>query len=148
MVVHDVTVTLFNFHKATGKWDPTEFHNVSLTAVRADTGKADTGTVNADMVEIIIRTAADKSNTECGVTVRYVGPKEYAALESPVGYFTFTPEQDFFYVGSVMATSYPEEDYDDDNGFYHFMNKNHDGVYMIQSSTFYSLIPHFEIGGR
>ena len=103
---------------------------------------------SADTVELIIRTAADKSNTENSVTVRYAAPKEYAALENPVGYFTFTPEQDFFYVGSVMAASYPEDDYDDDNGFYHHMNKTHDGVYMIQSSTFYSLIPHFEIGGR
>ena len=144
--MHDATVTLFNFHEAAGKWYPTEFHNVSLTAVRADTGNADAGTINADTVEIIIRTASDKSSTENGVTVRYVGPKEYAALENPVGYFTFTPEQDFFYVGSVIAASCQEDDYDE--GFYHYMNKAFDGVYMIQSSTFYSLIPHFEIGGR
>ena len=144
--MHDVTITLFNFHEATGKWHPTEFRNVSLTESNGNAPTPDAGMKNADAVELIIRTAADKSNTECGVTVRHVGPKEYAALENPVGYFTFTPEQDFFYVGSVMAASYPEDDYDE--GFYHYMNKTHDGVYMIQSSAFYSLIPHFEIGGR
>ena len=145
-IMHDATVTLFNFHEATGKWYPTEFHNVSLTESNGNTPTPDAGMKNTDAVELIIRTAADKSNTENGVTVRYVGPKEYAALENPVGYFTFKPEQDFFYVGSVMATSYPEDDYDE--GFYHLMNKTYDGVYMIQSSVFYGLIPHFEIGGR
>ena len=144
--MRDATITLFNFHAATGKWYPTEFHNVSMTESNGNTPTPDAGMKSADTVELIIRTAADKSNTECGVTVRYVGPKEYAALENPIGYFTFKPEQDFFYVGSVMATSYPEDDYDD--GFYHYMNRAYDGVYMVQSWSFYSLIPHFEIGGR
>jgi hypothetical protein len=139
---------LFNFHEATGKWYPNEFHNVSLTAANANAPTPDAGMKSADAVEIIIRTAADKSNTENGVTVRYVEPKQYAALESPVGYFTFKPEQDFFYVGACAAGAYSEDDYEDDNGFYHFMNKSYDGVYLIQSATFYSLIPHFEIGGR
>ena len=142
--MHDTTVTLFN--KAAGKWYPTEFHNVTLTEANANTPTPDAGIKNADAVEILIRTAADKSSTENGVTVRYVPPKEYAALENPVGYFTFTPEQDFFYVGFVMAASYSDDDYDE--GLYHHMNKTYDGVYMIQSATFYSLIPHFEIGGR
>lgn len=146
--MHDTTVTLFNFHEVTGKWYPTEFHNVSLTAANANTPTPDAGIKNADAVEIIIRTAADKSSTENGVTVRYVPPKEYAALENPAGYFTFKPEQDFFYVGSVAASTYSEDDYEDDNGLYHHMNKRYDGVYMIQSEMFYSLIPHFEIGGR
>ena len=142
--MHDTTVTLFN--KAAGKWYPTEFHNVTLTEANANTPTPDAGIKNADAVEILIRTAADKSSTENGVTVRYVPPKEYAALENPVGYFTFTPEQDFFYVGSVIATSYSEDDYDE--GLYHHMNKTYDGVYMIQSCMFYSVIPHFEIGGH
>ena len=144
--MHDTTVTLFNFHEATGKWYPTEFHNVTLTEANAGTPTPDAGMKSADTVEIIIRTAADKSSTENGVTVRYAGAKEYAALENPVGYFTFTPEQDFFYVGSVIAASYPEDDYDE--GLYHHMNKTYDGVYMIQSCMFYSVIPHFEIGGH
>lgn len=144
--MHNATVTLFNFHKPTGKWHTTEFHNVTLTEANAGTPTPDAGIRSADAVELIIRTAADRSGTENGVTVRYVVPKEYAALENPVGHFTFKPEQDFFYAGSFTAGPYSGDDYD--NGFYHFMKQNHDGVYMIQSCAFYSLIPHFEIGGR
>lgn len=144
--MRDATVTLFNFHEATGKWYPTEFHNVTLTEANASAPTPDAGMKSADTTELIIHTAADKSSAENGVTVRYVGPKEYAALENPVGYFTFKPGRDFFYVGSVMAGTYSDDDYDE--GLYHDMNKAYDGVYMIQSWAFYSLIPHFEIGGR
>ena len=41
-------------------------------------------------------------------------------------YNTFTPEQDFFYVGSVIAAACQEDDYDE--GFYHYMNKAFDGI--------------------
>ena len=144
--MHDATITLFNFHERTGNWYPTIFNQVSLTEAKADSATADAGIKNGDTIEAIIRTAADKSNTEYGVKVQYVGPKAYAALENPVGYFTFATEQDFFFVGNAASGIVSDDDYDE--GFYHAMNKEHDGVYLVQSAAFYSLIPHFEIGGR
>ena len=144
--MHDATITLFNFHERTGNWYPTIFNQVSLTEAKADSATADAGIKNGDTIEAIIRTAADKSHTESGVKVQYVGPKAYAALENPAGYFTFTTERDFFFVGNSTSGIVSDDDYDE--GFYHAMNKEHDGVYLVQSAAFYSLIPHFEIRGR
>lgn len=43
-----------------------------------------------------------------------------------------------------------DEDYQSrrDGGFYDYMNKNHDNVFLITNVGTYTLIPHFEIGGK
>ena len=152
--MHDSTVTLFNGHERRGVllWYPTVFTGVTLTETRGDTATPDAGTVSADTVEIIIRTAADKtSRTPSGTIRQYAGPKEYAALADPSGYFTFTPQRDFIAVGDLSA-AYPEpvedEAEDDFHGFYHAMSKTRDRVYLVTDAAFFSLLPHFEVSGR
>ena len=147
--MRDRTITLFNLHKASGLWYPTVLNNVSLNAVHADNATANAGIVNADVTEAIIRVSAEQSVTDAGSgnIKRYAGSKEYAKLENPAAYFTFTPEQDFFIEGDYESDE-PVSDDESDDGFYHAMNRERDGVYMIQSAAYYSLIPHFEIGGR
>ena len=149
--MRDRTITLFNFHKASGLWYPTVLNNVSLNAVHADNATANAGIVNADVTEAIIRVSADKSVTDANGNIkRYAGPKLYANLENPAAYFTFTPEQDFFMEGDYgSAEPVSDDEYDDfDGGFCDAMNRKRDGVHVIQSAAYYSLIPHFEIGGR
>ena len=42
----------------------------------------------------------------------------------------------------------PLTDDDYDEGLYHALNAERDGIYLISSAGFYGLLPHFEIGGR
>ena len=152
--MHDQTITLFNGHEKDGvlRWYPTVFSGVTLSEIRADTVSPNAGTVGADTVEVLLPVSPDRSLTDENGTVRqYIGPKAYAALDNPAGYFTFTPQQDFFVTGDLSA-EYPapaeDEAEDDFHGFYHALNQVRDGVYQVTSAVFYSLIPHFEIGGK
>lgn len=170
-------VTVFNFHEKTSMWYPTVFKGTHLIEAVAETATRDSGRTNSDAVELIIPVQQDRSvNTiiydpylvvdnegnhlvgedqkklsykdpETKATSTYIGPKGYANLEDPDGYFTFKPETDFMVVGNY-ASGAPVDDDDYDEGFYHAMNDAQDGVYMITSAVFYGLLPHFEIGGR
>ena len=149
--MHDRTITLFNYHEKSGVWYPLVLSNISLNAVKSNAVTADAGMLNADIVEAVIQVSEDKSvqDLHTGIIRKYAGPKEYAALENPDEYFTFTPEQDFFVEGNrAEIVDAPILDNDFNNGFYHAVNQEMDDVYMLTSAVFYSLIPHFEIGGH
>ena len=175
--MYNDVVTVFNFHEGTGKWYPTVFHHVNLVEGIGSSKTEGSGITNADNAELIIRVLPDRNaNTiiyqpyivvtndgdayvdNRGVKLSYqepetdgeqwyVTPKAYSHLISPEGYFTFKPETDFFVVGNYASTE-PIDDDDYDEGLYHAMNEAEDGVYMITSAVYYSLLPHFEIGGR
>ena len=152
--MHDQTITLLNCHEQDGvrRWYPTVFSGVTLSEVRANTATANAGTVSADTVEVLLPVSADQSSADGNGAVRqYVGPKAYAALENPAGFFTFTPQEDFFAIGDLSAAyDFPAADEAEDSfhGFYHAVNQSRDGVYQVTSAAFFSLIPHFEIGGK
>ena len=175
--MYDDIITVFNFHEKTGTWRTTVFEGVNLYETNAGTATRDSGKTNGDTVELIIPTQADKSaNTliyrpyliltndgdylvdRLGVRLSsqkpdtdeirwYTGPKAYAKLDNPQEFFTFKAETDFFVVGNHFSLE-PISDDDYDEGLYHEMNNAQDGVYMINSAAFFSLLPHFEIGGR
>lgn len=150
--MHDTVVTLFNFHEKTDAWYTTVFGGVHLMESKAETVTRDSGKTNEDTVEIILRTLGDKTvraiSTDGRPTcVRYIGEKAYNALENPHGYFTFKAETDFIAVGNHAQTA-PIIDDEYDEGLYHAMNTENDDVYMITSVSYFSLIPHFEIGGK
>lgn len=150
--MYDAVVTLFNFHEATGAWHTTVFSGVNLLETKAETATRDSGRTNGDTVELILHASREKVAQAIdadgeAVSVQYVGPKAYGALEDPQGYFTFKAETDFVAVGN-FAQSTPVADDDYDEGLYHAMNSEHDNVYMITASAFFGLLPHFEIGGR
>lgn len=139
-------ITVFNYHEKTGMWYPTIINNAHIVSASASSHGA-SGNTNADSVEIEIASSGTQEvNTPDGGK-SYTPPKLYAASDLPEEYFTLTPESDFFFVGAWNDLT-PVEDDDYDEGFYHAVNDEHDGVYMISSAAYFSLIPHFEIGGR
>ncbi|MBQ9347017.1 MAG: hypothetical protein IJT94_06700 [Oscillibacter sp.] len=152
--MYDAVITLFNCHErdSVRKWYPTVFSGVTLEAVRSDARSVSDGTVGADTAVVILPTAPDCSKKTASDAVRqYAGPKEYAALADPSGFFTFTPQQDFFVKGDLSGEyPVPVEDEAEDafHGFYHAINQRRDGVYLVTEAAFFPLIPHFEIGGK
>lgn len=145
--MYESTITLFNFHKATGLWYTSVFSGVDLGVNKASKSTTD-GKMSGDTITAIIPCGADKTFvTSDGAEKGYMGPKEYARCENPADHITFNPERDFIYEGAWSEPSPISED-GKDTGLYHSMNDEHDGVYMITSAAFYSLLPHFEIGGQ
>lgn len=141
------TITLFNYHEATGMWYPTVFNGVDLGVNKASNSTKD-GKNNNDAVTLIIHCTKDKVFTAVdGAEKSYTGAKMYAKCDNPTSCITFKPECDFIYEG-VYPDLTPVKDEDYESGYYHTVNEEHDGVYMISSAAFYSLLPHFEIGGR
>lgn len=141
------TITLFNFHKATGMWYPTVIYGADIGANSASSSTK-SGKNNADAVEIILHCKADKSIISAsGEEKSFLDAKAYEKCENPAVHITFSPECDFIYAGEWQGgKSLLENDYE--AGFYHAMNEEHDGVYMISSAEFFGLLPHFEIGGK
>ena len=142
--MYDTTLTLFNYHKGTNLWYTTVFHGADVIAAEAADSSA-RGIQSKDGVEIIIRTNALQVAVTPTGEKQYYTPKAYGNCGTPESSFTFTPETDFVMVGDFGASE-PLED-DEDCGLYHRMNDTHDGVYLIHTATYYSLLPHFEIGG-
>ena len=136
-------VTVFNFHKATGKWYPTVFKDVELQVDTASDVVTPGKTNNSDIATLLINTKRDKSVG----SKTYLGPKAFAQCPDPEAHFTFLSERDFFIEGEWPNLE-PVLDEDYDSGFYHEVNEAHDGVYAVKSAAFLGLIPHFEIGGR
>lgn len=170
------TITLFNYHGETDSWYTTVFIGADLIE-NSGANATRQGETNSAAVDLIVHVQRDKkadtivykpkriADAEGNILVsgedsfiiygdpvlhadkQYAGPKAYAAIENPRNYFTFTPESDFFIVGNYYSDA-PISDADFEDGLYSAMNAAHDGVYMITSAAFYSLLPHFEIGGR
>ena len=142
--MYDATLTLFNYHKATNLWYTTVIYGADVIETRgADSSTR--GLQNTDAVEIIVHTNAQQAVLCDAGAKQYLGPKAYRACDTPESCFTFTPETDFVMVGDHGVLE-PVED-DEDCGLYHRMNDAYDGVYLIHTATWYSLLPHFEIGG-
>ena len=140
--MYDRTITLFNRRNTDNCWRTTLFEGVNVIEPRASTASTQ-GTNNGDAVEIILHCSPGMKVGE----LQYVPPKAYQSLEDVEGFFTFTPEVDFIAIGdNTSETPVPEDDYDE--GLYHAMNEENDGVYMITSATWFGLMPHFEIGGK
>lgn len=140
------TITLWNFHKASGKWYPSVIDGVDLGVSHASTATRE-GASNANTVVALIHTGSGKTlRTTVGMK-QYLSPKEYAGCDAPEGFYTFTPELDFFCEGEwddLMPCAEDEEE----EGLYQSMNDLYDGVHLIQSAEYFALLPHFEIGGR
>jgi len=143
----DQTITLFNYRESDHSWYTSVFDGVDVIEGQGKTATKH-GDTNSDNVEILLncqpfRIATDSEGNE----LLYIPPKVYAAKEDVEGYFTLTPECDFIMIGDHSEDE-PLDDDDYDEGLYHAMNDEYDGVYMITSATWFNLMPHFEIGGR
>lgn len=154
------TVTLYNKYQVEGKdyWQPTILKDVdvnvtnALTESGAGRGYRSTsfGTVAEDTAKLHIKLKGEKSN----ITVQEHGfkfPKDWKSSSSVAGCITFQPDCDFFWIGEETDLS-PKEDESfmsgTIGGFYDYMNKNHDNVYVITNYSVFSVIPHFEVIGK
>lgn len=142
----DKVITVFNYHAKTGYWYPSVIRGADVETVDAAHATTSAGTVNSGGVEIIVTCSSEKIvRTDAG-NKSYVGAKAFSKNDAPAGLITFAPECDFIYVGAwTSAAPLSDEDYDE--GLYHHLNNEYDGVYMIHTVAFYDLLPHFEIGG-
>lgn len=62
--------------------------------------------------------------------------------------FTSGTDFDFFMLGEYPTTTpIADNDFDNDGGFYNYMNKEYDYVFAVTSVAKYTAIPHFEIMG-
>jgi hypothetical protein len=145
------TVTIFNKLKtAQGTtWYPTVLHNVDLiTDKGANVTK--TGLESADTAKLHVRYALTDGN----ITIAgkpYKKPKEWAAQPETefAASLTFTGGVDFFIRGEYAETPVNDASPSYKNGFYDYINKTRDDVYLISTvGGPYKLIPHFEIGGK
>lgn len=139
-------ITLFNYHKGAGLWYPKVIPNADFNLTRS-TDHTTQGYNSETAAQFLVPCKKDRTVFTTAGVKEYLPPKAFAKCEKPEGYFTFAPECDFIYVGNWSDLSaIPDDDYE--SGLYHEMNDEKDGVYMIASAAFYSLIPHFEIDGR
>ncbi|WP_313259967.1 hypothetical protein [Lacrimispora sp.] len=145
------TVTIFNKYKtAQGiTWYPTILHNVDLNTDKG-ANVAKTGLESADTAKLHVRYVL----TDGVITIAgkpHKGPKEWAAqaVDKLDGSLTFTGGLDFFIRGEYAEVPVIDTDPAYKNGFYDYINKTHDDVFLISTvGGPYKLIPHFEIGGK
>ena len=173
--MYDSIITLFNYREHERLWYTTVFQGVNLIELQNNNARMH-GETNRDAVEVIIHVQPNQrtdtiiyepnsitdalgnvliadngarvayADPDTNENRQYIGPKSYEVLESTRGYFTFRPGKDFFVVGNYSSVE-PINDDDYDDGLYSVMNEAQDGVYMLTSATYFSLLPHFEIGG-
>lgn len=145
------TITLFNRYssKHGDMWLPTVITGADLNTDRA-TVVAKYGESSADKAMLHIRYEV-KNGKPYVAGKRYLSPKvwELQTNDELANTLTFTPGQDFdfFWAGEWLETE-PINDEDYAEGFYSYMNRNYDGVFAVTNAAMYSLIPHFEIGGK
>lgn len=136
----DITITLFNF--LDGLWHITEIQGVSL--IEKMSSEIKPGEINnGNTVKLLIPSdKIQRIKTSDGLK-QYVRPKKYKGSNE----ITFNLAKDFFYIGDWNDVK-TVEDSDYENGLYNAMNDAYDNVYLVSSCTYFSSLPHFEIGGR
>ena len=144
------TITLFNKYESRlgDMWYPTVICGVNLNIDRAAI-MAKYGAESKDAV--VLNVGYEILNGSKYVDGKlYLPPKEWENQTnnklSDSLTFSSGNNADFFIVGDYgSADPIPDDDYDD--GFYNYMNKSKDNVFVITSVGEYSAIPHFEILG-
>lgn len=145
--MHTDTITLWNFHKKSGKWYPTVIGGCTCRINAASAASVHGGNAKDAFTASIPCTAQQSVIAADGAEKPILGPKAYAASDAPQACITFSPGMDFIAEGSSDdATPICDADYD--GGFYDAMNAENDDVHLITSSVYYGLIPHYEIGGK
>ena len=111
--VYRDTITVFNYHAATGRWFPSVISGADLLTTKANSATTAGGN-NADAVDIIVHCTADKRVPTGAGMKSYTGPKEYARCDNPAQYITFAPECDFIFAGAWPdAEPLTDDDYDE-----------------------------------
>lgn len=149
--MYDKTVTVF--HKYTDKddviyWHPYVLHNVDLIVDKA-ANVAKTGLDSADTAKLHVRYRQESDQKLIGDKC-YLEPKAWKMFKDKTGILTFS-SGDIFMEGEFSGSVISDEEYTSRvyKGFYDYLNRTNDNVYLITSvGGPYTLIPHFEIGGK
>lgn len=156
------TITLFNLYEseeAGALWYPTV---ISYTQLQIDTAAnlRERGPESADSASLHIRYARDGKNTIISgiisfedneaknIVKPYTLPKKWACAEDKEAAVTFTKDKDFFYHGIWKGDAPIKDSEYGKKGFYDYMKRNEDEVFLITNVGKYNLLPHFEIGGK
>ena len=144
------TVTVFNLHKdkSGDTWYPTVISNVDLVVDRGANIEK-TGSDSADSSKLHIR----YQNIVGKVMIEgkeYLAEKAWSAQDTSdkTNTITFSEGKDFFIRGDYSEEPISDNDYGID-GFYTHMKNTNDDCYLITTvGGPYTLIRHFEIGGK
>lgn len=150
--IYSDTVTIFNkYEDQTGAihWYPHVLHGVDLIIDKA-ANIAKTGLDNADTAKLHVKCHRVDNSIMVG-NIPYLSPTtwEIQPNDELSQYITFA-SGDFFMEGEYSIDPIKDSDYTDrvNGGFYDYINKRHDYVFLITNvGGPYTLIPHFEIGG-
>lgn len=147
------TITLFNRKPGDrGQpdiWYPTVIRGVNLIVDRAAI-LAKYGAESQDNAVLNIQYSLEDGAIliQCSEDEKkpWMPPKEWDRTEDSLTFASGT-DFDFFWQGEWTGGIVSDEDYMDE-GFYGYMNREHDYVFAISSVARYSVIPHFEIMGK
>lgn len=150
--MYDKVVTIFNkYTDQTGEiyWYPHALSGVDLIVDKA-ANIAKTGLDSADTAKLHIKYHIDDGKKIIG-SLPWLPPKEWEQQPNDELSESITFDSgDFFMEGEYSIDPIKDSDYTYriNGGFYDYINKRHDYVFLITNvGGPYTLIPHFEIGG-
>lgn len=151
--MYDKTVTVFNkYTDQTGAiyWYPHVLSGVDLIIDKA-ANVVKTGLDSADTANLHIKYSVRDGKRMIG-SLPWMPPLEWTQQEEDLlpKSITFSAG-DFFVEGEYSEKTVADKEYANriDGGFYDYMNKRNDYVFLISNvGGPYTLIPHFEIGGK
>lgn len=150
--MYDKVVTIFNkYLNQTGEiyWYPHVLSGADLIIDKA-ANVVKTGLDSADTANLHIKYAIQDGKKMIG-SLLWLPPREWAKQTNDLLSKTITfASGDFFTEGKYSEEVIKDEDYGNrvDGGFYDYLNKRNDYVFLITNvGGPYTLIPHFEIGG-
>ncbi len=151
--MYDKTVTVFNKYTDQNDniyWYPHVLSGVDLIIDKA-ANVAKTGLDSADTANLHVKYHILHGEKMVG-DKPYIPPKEWEKqLNDDLSESITFASGDFFMQGEYAETPILDSDYSDrvNSGFYNYMNKRHDYVFLITTvGGPYTVIPHFEIGGK
>ena len=151
--MYDKTVTVFNKYTDQNDniyWYPHVLSGVDLIVDKA-ANVAKTGLDSADTANLHVKYRIVDGNKMIG-DKPYLPPKEWEQQPNDELSESITFDSgDFFMEGEYSTEPITDSDYTDrvNGGFYDYINKRHDYVFLITTvGGPYTLIPHFEIGGK
>ena len=144
--MYDKTITIFNLDLSDNNtWRKTTIEGCD--AVPTDGWNLSTvGQQNASTLSVLVNCNWNKIFATTDGDKQFLEPKVYKEAQNKDVYLTFNADTDFIVLGDIELPSMLDEDYD--SGLYNYVNKTYDGVYLINNYTYYSLIPHYEVGCR
>lgn len=145
--MYDDTVTVFNRlkNKSGDIWYPSVLHNANINLDKSTINEK-YGASSQDNAILNLHYTPDSSEKKIAHKI-WKPPKEWKQCNPLSHVLTFSPSQDFFYLGD-WGNEEPVSDNDYTDGFYNYMNGKYDYVFIITGASSYDLIPHFEITGK